>query len=372
MTLFPFARIVAVAVAGAALTSIGSITPAAQTPLPTRYSIENLSIPGAGDSFGLAIDPEGTVVGYTRLSAGGRERAFRFDGARSVHLDTIGGTLGGRSSRALGVSYRTVIGWSNPVGGSAMRGFVFDHTGTRDIGTLGGARTLPQDVDGGGTIVGTSSLANGNDHAFALQGAVMRDLGTLGGSNSYGWAAGYPGAAGAAQVASGDLHAFVYDLSSSTMRDLGTFGGRTSEAREMNDEGQVTGYATTAAGAKHAFVHDGTTMTDLGTLGGNYSEGFAINDLGHVVGESTTASGAHHAFLYANGRMVDLNSLIDPASGWVLVSARGVNFSGQIAGYGTFQGRTRAFRLSPPVDVELRTNFADERQQFPQSPPDGT
>jgi hypothetical protein len=63
--------------------------------------------------------------------------------------------------------------------------------------------------------------------------------------------------------------------------------------------------------------------------------------------------------------MVDLNSVIDPGSGWVLESARGVNNSGQIAGYGTFEGRTRAFRLSPPIDVELGTSFADQSSNFP-------
>jgi probable HAF family extracellular repeat protein len=367
MTLFSLGRIVPVAIAVAALTAPGSMTPAAQAPPPQRYTIEDLSIAGAGDSFADAIDFEGTVVGFTR-SVGGRERAFRFDGFSSVHLDTIGGTLGGQNSQALGVTYREVTGWSNLPGGTAMRGFVFDQAGTRDIGTLGGASTLPQDIENG-TVTGTSSLANGDQHAFlTTPGTVPRDLGTLaGGRNSYGWAMGFPGAVGASEFEPGsrDLHAVLFDVSSSTVRDLGTLGGRSSEARDINIEGHITGSASTAARETHAFVHDGTAMADLGTLGGTESRGFAINDAGHVVGESRTASGAIHAFLYANEHMVDLNTMIDPASGWVLVSARGVNNSGQIAGYGTFEGRTRAFRLSPPTDVELGTSFADQSSNFP-------
>lgn len=52
-------RVVAVALAGVALTALGSTTPAAQA--PHRYTIEDLSIPGAGASFADAIDDEGTV-----------------------------------------------------------------------------------------------------------------------------------------------------------------------------------------------------------------------------------------------------------------------------------------------------------------------
>jgi probable HAF family extracellular repeat protein len=366
MTLFPLGRIVPVAITVAALTAPGSMTPAAQAPPPPRYTIEDLSIAGAGDSFADAIDSEGTVVGFTRTSAG-RERAFRFNGVSSVHLDTIGGTLGGQNSQALGVGFREVTGWSNLPGGTAMRGFVFDQAGTRDIGTLGGASTLPRDIESG-TVTGASSLANGAQHAFLMTpGGVLRDLGTLGGRNSYGSAVRFPGAVGWSEVApgSGDRHAFLFDASSSTMRDLGTLGGRSSEARDISIEGHITGSASTAAHETHAFVHDGTAMADLGTLGGTESRGFAINDAGHVVGDSTTPSGARHAFLYANGQMVDLNSMIDPASGWVLVSARGVNNSGQIAGYGTFQGTTRAFRLSPPVDIELQNSGRDETGNFP-------
>jgi probable HAF family extracellular repeat protein len=368
MTLFPLGRIVPVAVVVAALAHPGSVTTAAQAPAPQPYTIEDLSIAGAGDSFADAIDFEGTVVGFTR-SAGGRERAFRFNGFSSVHLDTIGGTLGGQNSQALGVAFREVTGWSNLPGGTATRGFVFDQAGTRDIGTLGGTSTLPQDI-GNGTVTGTSSLANGDQHAFLVTpGSGPRDLGTLrGGTNSHGWALGFPGAVGASEFEPGsrDLHAVVFDVSSSTVRDLGTLGGRSSEARDVNSEGRITGFASTASGETHAFVHDGaTTITDLGTLGGRESRGFAINEWGHVVGESTTASGARHAFLYADGRMVDLNTMIAPGSGWVLVSARGVNESGQIAGYGTFGGTTRAFRLSPPIDVQLQTSFADETSNFP-------
>lgn len=44
--------------------------------------------------------------------------------------------------------------------------------------------------------------------------------------------------------------------------------------------------------------------------------------------------------------MVDLNSLIDPNSGWILQDATAINDNGQIAGFGLFNGQTRAFLLN--------------------------
>lgn len=86
-------------------------------------------------------------------------------------------------------------------------------------------------------------------------------------------------------------------------------------------------------------------MHDLGSLGGNSSAG-DINILGQVVGLATV-NGENRAFLYTNGTMIDLNTLIDPASGWVLNSANAINDFGQIAGTGTFNGQQRAFLLTP-------------------------
>ena len=53
-----------------------------------------------------------------------------------------------------------------------------------------------------------------------------------------------------------------------------------------------------------------------------------------------------NAFLYSGGVMTDLNTLIDPASGWVLEEARDINEPGQIVGWGMHNGQPRAYLLT--------------------------
>ncbi len=115
----------------------------------------------------------------------------------------------------------------------------------------------------------------------------------------------------------------------------------------LNDSGQVVGYSNPAgSNLVHAFVYDGS-MHDLGTLGGSNSYAQGINNHGIVVGFSDTSTGADHAFIYdAMHGMIDLNSLISPASGWVLSHANGINDAGQIVGDGIVDGQQHAFVLT--------------------------
>ena len=109
----------------------------------------------------------------------------------------------------------------------------------------------------------------------------------------------------------------------------------------------MTGLAYTKSGAAHAFLATNGVLKDLGTMNDPFATtwGFGINDSGIVVGQSTYKS-TYHAFVYSGGKMKDLNTLIPAGSGWVLLTANGINASGQIAGEGTLNGKEHGFLLT--------------------------
>ena len=140
--------------------------------------------------------------------------------------------------------------------------------------------------------------------------------------------------------------AFLYRIGTG-FKDLGTLGGAASCAWGINDNGEVVG-CSDVDGAIHPFLYSsGAGMKDLGTLGGRDAFAAAVNSLGQVVGWAATADGESHAFLYAAGAMTDLNSVIEPVPGWILTNAMAVNEGGQIVGYGTRNGKARAFGSGP-------------------------
>jgi probable HAF family extracellular repeat protein len=80
--------------------------------------------------------------------------------------------------------------------------------------------------------------------------------------------------------------------------EIGTFGGASSFANAINASGQVTGYAYTASGDRHAFLYTGGVLVDLGTLAGfSQSFGLAINSDGTVVGTATQGGIPSAAFI---------------------------------------------------------------------------
>lgn len=106
-----------------------------------------------------------------------------------------------------------------------------------------------------------------------------------------------------------------------TLRYLGTLGGRESEARNINQAGQVVGRAQDAQGVWQAFLWESGAMRALPSSGP--SDAYDINDRGQVAGES-----GGRAVLWQNGGVVDLHR-------WgrdTVSSARAVGERGTVAG----------------------------------------
>ena len=99
---------------------------------------------------------------------------------------------------------------------------------------------------------------------------------------------------------------FSYELGPMEAVDLGTFGGEQADALDVNDNGDVVGWAEQAGGNRHAFLLRGgnTVKQDISSELGNVSASAnGINNLGWIVGDyQAPQSGAHtRAFLWIEG-----------------------------------------------------------------------
>ncbi len=73
-------------------------------------------------------------------------------------------------------------------------------------------------------------------------------------------------------IVAGTSHPFLFsDGALTDLYDLGGSGG--GSGQDINELGQVTGYASTADGSYRAFVYSAGYMTDIGALGGTTSWG---------------------------------------------------------------------------------------------------
>jgi probable HAF family extracellular repeat protein len=293
----------------------------------------------------VGINNAGQVVGSTLGGYGLFSAVLPSDG----FLKDLGGLTNPYALNDLG----QVAGAFN------SRPAVYSNGAVTDLGAPGGSWGAATALNGAGQVAGyfEQNLVYGAfPHAFLVGGGVFKDLGVLGpGKNGGPWsfASGINASGqvvGQSSTANSNSHAFLY--SGGKMQDLGTLGGPTSAALAINASGQVVGQADATAGRAHAFLYGGDKMTDLGTVGGDlYSSAAGINASGQVVGVSSPnswfqalQSPKDHAFLYSGGKMINLNSVLPAGSGFSLLAAVGINDKGQIAAQGS---DGRAYLLTP-------------------------
>ena len=322
-----------------------------------RYNVTDL-----GTFFATAMNNRGQVLGNYRSADSPNAHAFLWQADKGIQDLGNLGLLG--NTHAINDAGQ-VVGMATVANGK-LHAFLWQaDSGMEDLGTLDGFDgSEAYSINNKGQVVGQVFSSKGRPlHAFLWRrGRGMQNLGSLGGDESESRAHAINDAGqvvGWTETANRGCHAFLWQADKG-MQDLGTLGGYDSQARGINNKGRVVGVSgcsdlpgePSGFGPQHVFLWQAENgMQDLGPLPatlGQSCEVRAVNNKGQVVGEDLTDRTKTHAFLYSDGKMIDLNTTIDPASGWHLSHAFGINDSGQIAGTGENKaGQSHAFLLTP-------------------------
>lgn len=312
---------------GQAAVSSAHVAEAALSTVPVDfpYSITLLGTLG-GDSYAVGVNDLGQVAG-NYLDQNGNPNAFIWQQGtmRSVM----------RSGQASAINNQgQVVGWREATG--QPEAFRYDPDGRSYLLNIGGAgRALA--INEAGQAAGR--LSSATDQAFVEdKGNVQIISGKL---NGYAVAMNNAGQVLVKEITVDGFRTLLWE--NGVLTDLGNLGGPCIQGQDINDAGQVVGWAQTAAGEYHAFIWQDGEMTDLAPmLVGNFSAAIAINDQGQILLKSATPAG-EHTFLYNNGQLADLENF-----GSNYAVATDLNNNGQIAGWlATDSGTIRAFLATP-------------------------
>jgi probable HAF family extracellular repeat protein len=290
-----------------------------------------------GTSSGFSLNEIGQVLGSYRVedSIGQYGRAFVYaDGLGSIDLPSPASwsvTAAGINNGGQIAMYGAERG-----GDGQLRAYRYSATiGFEPLGTFGGTQTEAAGINNSGQVTGFSETADGRSHAYRYtDGGGLQDINT-GFTSSRGYAINDGGwAAGRA-----DGNAVIF-------RDEGNVVLLPGIARGINDAGNVVGNTSIVPGHPTAFIYRNGQMLILGDDVFSQPILYDINNQNVAVG-----SGGGTALLWSysetSSGLVDLNTLVTGNSGWTLLTARGINDSGQITGWGFFNGEFIAFRLDP-------------------------
>ncbi len=355
----------------ACFVAFGSCT-AAQAQL--TYTIDELALlPGSAEVQVNAVNAAGAVVGATKPTGGSYESALwpAGSGAATSLATAIGrptsvaDAINGPGNLVLQAFATSALDATAHLwNGSTLTNLGKLDTGVPGFGFPGSIATAMSDS---GQVVGrawNSPTDTGSYRAFSWQGGVLTDLGLAGGCNTSeaydinnnGQIIGYVygGACGAvseAVVWPGAAAAAV------TVNSLLTTAGIPRPigvrwATGINDSGALLVQEVASSKGRCLIVTPppGVTVLELGWIGTdaqfltNCAPG-KINNLGEAV--ATQSGGADDlALLWSGGTLHDLNTLLDAtaAAEWDLESAVDITDGGTIVGVGRRNGQLRGYR----------------------------
>jgi len=339
--------------ASATLLTLSTVAPAIAA---SFYSITDLG----SDFYPKDFNDKSQVLGVTG------SQTLLYDNGNKIDLTAIGATGINNLGEAIGFSGGNLY-QREPDGTINILSQPDPHSCTGYYCQYSGAFRGAFDINDSGQVLAKSSFLNPADDSLILRdkdGSVSTLMwngsGTyfqLAALNNKGQVA-LSGSGGHSSVQFIDLWdkgTYENVVSSSHLMQLDLYNITTLD---VNDLSQVVYSAYRQYPYEYppqpetGFLWSKSSTTNLGTLGGKTSKANSINNLTQVVGTSQTSLGAGHAFLWENNIMTDLNSLIDPNSGWELLSASEINNQGDIVGTGKFNGQEHGFLLKPVSELK--------------------
>jgi probable HAF family extracellular repeat protein len=339
----------------------------AAAPLPAQravvvptYTLTDLGTLGGAESEASGVNLYGEVAGTSTIATGERH-AFRYRNGQMLDLGTL---VGGLSSEATAIADSGMVvgysGWNGTGPGYPQMtlGFAWQDGTMRSTGYLycvcsfneRTGRSRAYAVNSRGRVVGHSYTNRaGLWQAFWWQADVgTRSIVDINSADGGFASAGY-GINDRNDVV-GEHAGRAFLMRDDVREGLGVLNGDTSSrARALNAVSQVVGFSVAADGSRRAFLWDATMRELPHVAGAVSSEALAINLQGDIAGRSGNRDLSDtRAALWRDGVAIDLNSRIT-ASGWLLMTATGINDVGQIAGTALRGGVRRAYLLTPDV-----------------------
>lgn len=357
------------ALAAGVLTLAGIASASAQA----LYSVTELAAPGYSNCQTARVNDLGDVAGSCVSPASGQVAVVWRNGVMSV----VGKLPGGTFSVATAVNSLGQITGDGDTGNGRPQSWATTSTGTLlNIFPNNGGNTHALYIADNGMIGGfyTKSLSGSTSSWTAAiwtpdpkdpRKYVTTNLPVLPGAVNPKTSSSIPAAFNQAGQAAGygsndqiGQHAVLWNNDAAhTVVDLGTLPGDWgSTANGINDLGYVVGASTPAFAIRPVVWNNDAAHTPyaLSPLSGdNCGAAQAINNQGQILGYSyyctpgTWQATPQRWVIWRDGGVFELQSLIDPASGWTLTSASGINNNGQIVGIGTRNGVAGTILLTP-------------------------
>ena len=257
------------------------------------------------------------------------------------------GTLPGYTN-----SFATAINDAGQAAGScygqshAQRGFFWQNGTMTDMGTLGPGDTYISRMNGPGQVVGRS-----NGRPFLYANGQIQDIGTLfpsgygiaGGNNDQGDIVGQ-----GAVSTSAPRMAFLYREGQETW--IHPAFARESIGVDINNSGRAALEYENQSNAWRPAIWENGVTTDLGTpFGGDVGGVADINNRGDVIGYATSIDASYSA-LWKDGQTYRLIDLIQPGTNWNLsYKPSAINDDDWIVGLGFRYGEGERGYLMVPV-----------------------